>query len=211
MRVTDHDGVDRAGFHILPAQFAAHVCFRVNAVFLIDVIGGVERLQPFDLLLQIIGQRIIGSAHMLEMCIAAFGRKRAGHQNRTHRRDLVVRMVGVPCAADVGFLIRLLADDRDFRVFLFQREILVDVDLTPALGKGDVFFGGKLLLAKHRHAVFVDQLLDLIHRFALYLRKLDSGDFYAAIGRHRCGFHGPLLWRSAAALREVYAEDDKSP
>ncbi len=125
------------------------------------MIGGVEGFQPADFILQIPRQRVVGRAHMGEMRIAATGRQSARNQNGTHRRYLVIGMIGVPRPTDIRLLIRAFADHGDFGMRAFQREIIVDVDPAPSFGKGDVIVRRKGLIAKHRHAVFVN---DVLHR-----------------------------------------------
>ena len=57
-------------------------------------------------------------------------------------------MVGVPTRADVGFLRGFLAYFGDQRITVTGFEKAVDVDLPPALGKGNVLFGADLLVAQ---------------------------------------------------------------
>ena len=83
--VADHHRMRRAGFQIVHAQFAAHVGLRIKPVGPVDMIGGVERLQPLDLLLEIVRQRIVCRTHMREQCVAAAGRQGARNEDRSHR------------------------------------------------------------------------------------------------------------------------------
>ena len=46
----------------------------------------------------------------------------------------------MPCAANIGLLVRVFLDDRDFVEFFLQREIVVYVDPAPAAAKLDVVF-----------------------------------------------------------------------
>ena len=63
------------------------------------MVCGVERFQVFDLALGILVQRIVGRAHMGEQCVASFRRKRARDQDRSHGRNLIVAVIGVPGTA----------------------------------------------------------------------------------------------------------------
>ena len=47
-----------------PPQIAAHVGFRVEPAFVVDMVGSVIGFQPLDLFLEIVGQRVVGLAHM---------------------------------------------------------------------------------------------------------------------------------------------------
>ncbi len=92
-------------------------------------------------------------------------------------------MIGMPRAADIGMLVRCLADDGDLRIFFLQREILVDIDPTPAFGKRNMVFGRKLLAAKYRNAMGVYCLLHVIELRSVQAGQGYSGQFHTAIGR----------------------------
>ncbi|MBA7683896.1 hypothetical protein ES703_92282 [subsurface metagenome] len=73
-------------------------------------------------------------------------------------------MVGVPAAADIGFLVRFLAHFRYLRIAGRRLEEPVDVDGPEALREGDVLFGSDGLVPEEDHAVFVEggtQLFDI--------------------------------------------------
>ena len=65
-------------------------------------------------------------------------------------------MVGVPAAADVGLLVRLLAHLGDHRIAVDRFEEAVDVDRAPALGEGDVLLGRDVLVAEEDDAIAVE-------------------------------------------------------
>ena len=165
------------------------------------MVGGMERLQPIDLLLQIVRQRIICCTHMRVERIAALWRKDASNEDRAHCRNLVIGMIRVPRAADIGFLVSCLADDRNLLVLIGQREIIVDVDPAPTLGKGNVIVGGEVLVAKHSDAMFVNRLLDLVHLGIAAIAQRDTRNLDPAFGCHRRKFHRHSPLEFAPVLR----------
>ena len=199
--------MDRAGLEVMPAQVARHVGLGIEPVGLVDMVGGVERFQPLDLDLQLIGQRIVGRAHVREQRVAPVRRQLARDEDGAHRRDLVIGMVGVPRPADIGHLVGLLADDRDLGILVLQGEVVVDVDPAPTLGKGDVIFGRELLVAKHRDAMFVDRLPDRIHLRVAARCERNAGNFDPAFRPHRRHLHGhirsPFLFPPATICQPI--------
>ena len=61
-------------------------------------------------------------------------------------RDLVVGMIRVPAAPNVGGLVRLLANLGDLGVTLRRMKKAVDVDFAPALSKSNVLVGTEILV-----------------------------------------------------------------
>jgi len=170
------------------------------------VVGGVEGLQPLDLLLQFVGQRIISLAHMRPQRIAPAWRQRPRDQDRSHRRDLVVGMIRVPSAADIGDLIRPFPHYCDFRMVVRQREVVVDVDAAPPPGKGDMRVGREIVLpAKQGDTVREDRLLYAIQFPAIHTGQIHTGNFDPALRRQRYGLHRFSPVRLVSLCHVIYA------
>ena len=69
-------------------------------------------------------------------------------------------MIGVPAAADIGFLLGALSYYGDLGPVAVERKVIVDVDPAPALGEVDVILWREVLVAKYGNAMFVDRLPD---------------------------------------------------
>ena len=188
-RMADHHRMDGTGFKVLPAQVLTHIGLRIKAVCFVNVIGGVKCLQVFDLVFQLIRERIISSAHMRPHRVAPFGRQMSCNQHRTHRRDLIIGMIGVPCPANIGFLIGVFLDHGDLVEIFLQREIVVHIDPAPATTEFDVIFGRKFLIAENGNTVFVDRLFDLVHFGIGAICKRDAGNLDTTFRGHRCELH----------------------
>ena len=80
----------------------------------------------------------------------------------------------MPATTDVIFLLRLLAHFGDHRIAIDCFEEPVDVDGSPALGKGDVLLRRQVLITEENHTVVVKGALDLGKlRMAEVLRQID--------------------------------------
>ena len=124
----------------------------------------MHRAQPFERRLQPVGQRVIGRVHAGEHRIAPERRHLAGIEHGAEGGDLVVAVIGVPAAADIGFLLRLLAHLGDLRPAVDGAEEAVDVDGGKAFGEGDVLGFAQPLVAEEDHAVLAEGGADLADR-----------------------------------------------
>ena len=98
-------------------------------------------------------ERLERPVHVGEQRIAALLRQLARQQDRAHRRFGIVAVVGVPAAADVGLLLRLLAHLGDFRIAVNGGEEPIDVDRRPAARELDMLLGRERLVAEEDDAM----------------------------------------------------------
>jgi hypothetical protein len=131
-------------------------------------------------------QRVTCGVHAGKQRVAADLWHLARIEHRAQCRHLVVTMIGVPAAADIASLLRLLADLGDRRMIGDMREEAVDVDRAKALGNRDVLLRRELLIAKEHDAVFAERAADLAERLVAHgPRQIDTADLRAHISRRR--------------------------
>ena len=85
-------------------------------------------------------------------------------------------MVGVPAAADIELLVRFLQHLGNFRIAFALLEKAVEVNRAPALGKGDMRFGGQFLVAEKQRAMVEKGLTDLCKFPIIQPRHIDIFD-----------------------------------
>jgi len=110
---------------------------------------------------QPVRQRVIGRIHAGKQRVAAGLRHLAGIEHRAQGRHLVVAVVGVPAAADVARLLRLLPDLGDHWIAGDGGEKAVDVNRRKPLGKRDMLLRRELLVAEKDDAVLPEGAADL--------------------------------------------------
>src|SRR6516225_9513840 len=121
-----------------------------------DVPTGMNGTQSLQRFLQAVRQRVVGLRHASKHRIAASRRDLAREQDRPQRRNLIVALIGMPAAADVGGLRWLLPHFRNLRVARNGLEKAVDVDSAHRFGKRDVLRGRQILIAEEDDAVLVN-------------------------------------------------------
>ena len=146
----------------------------------------MPRAQPVERRLQPVGQRVVGGVHAREQRVAAGRRDLARVEHRAERRRLVIAVVGMPAAADIARLLRLLAHLGDHRMAGHGREEPVDVDRAEALGDGDVLLRRQLLVAEEDDAVCSEGVPDFGEGLVDDRRRqIDPADFGPDMPRHR--------------------------
>ncbi len=67
---------------------------------------------------------------------------------------MIIRMVGVPAAANIHGLVGFLGDGRDLVIPVKAWEKPVDVNVAPAFGKSDMLIRRDVLVAQENKSVF---------------------------------------------------------
>ena len=148
--------------------------------------AGMHGAQAGQHLFHAVGQRLPGRAGAGEQGVAAVGRDLDRDQDGAKRRRLVIAVVGVPAAADIVLLVRLLQHGRDFGMGLGRPEEAVDVDLDLAR-EGDLGVRVQRLVAEEQHAVAPQRQPDrrrLIRPDGPQVDIVDEGPDPAAGGRN---------------------------
>lgn len=110
-------------------------------------------------------------------------------------------MIGVPAAADIGFLFLLFPNAGDLAIAVDMREEFVDVDGAEFLRKGDVLIFGEVLIAEEDHAVIGISLLDRGQFAIAQTGEIDAQNFRAAMGQRHHGEAFDLRMRVHGVLR----------
>ena len=127
---------------------------RVHATIAEDMRRAMHRAQPSSVRFRPSGESVSKAAYMLANSVSPpVVRHLARQQDRADRRLLVVAVVGVPAAADIGCLLRLLAHLGDLRIAVDRGEEAVDVDRRQARGEGDMLLRRQRLVAEEDDAV----------------------------------------------------------
>jgi hypothetical protein len=94
-------------------------------------------------------------------------------------------VIGVPVAAGIAGLLRLLAHFADQRIALGMagERGRIDFDLTETLGEGHLMIGANVLIAEKDHAMFIECGADIaIGAVVERLGEIDAADDGADIG-----------------------------
>src|SRR3981189_3308525 len=105
-------------------------------------------------------------------------------QHRAQGRRFEIANVGVPAAAEIALLLRLLANLDDLRVLRHPFDEIVDLELAKAMPEGEMLLRGQVLVLKEDDEVLEQGRADLgDNRFGQRLRKVDARD----LGAKRAG------------------------
>ena len=118
-----------------------------------DVAARVDGTQPLERSLESGRQRIVGAVHVGEHGVAAPAWNLEGIQQRAERGRIVVGVVGMPAAADVGLMLRLLQHHRHARLLRDGGEEAVDVDRAEPARRGQLAVRRQFLVAEEHHAM----------------------------------------------------------
>src|ERR1700730_6010522 len=91
------------------------------------------------------------------------GRNLACVKHRAERRPFEITDVGVPAAAEIACLVRLLADLEDALILLRGLDEIVDLQLTKPAAEGEMLFRGQMLVVKENDLMVEQCPADLAH------------------------------------------------
>ena len=146
----------------------------------------VARAQAGDLLLDVLGQPLVGQHHVGPHRVAADRRALDAAQHATERRLLAPGRIGVPGVfVAVVRRVRRLVDADEARVLGIAAGDRVIFQLAEVARKRDVLGPRDVLVAKEQHVVLQQQLADL--RDQVRVARRDTQIHVRQLGADRAG------------------------
>jgi hypothetical protein len=169
----------------------------------------VDRGHAVEQRLHAVRQRLIGKVLVGEQCVAAIVRHLARVQHRSQRRPLEVADIGVPAAAEVARLPRLLADLDDLWLRGHAADEFVDLQLAEAAAESELLLRAQLLVVQEDHEVVEQCRADLADR---RVRQRPGEVDARYLGAERAGYPvDPDRVRHGTALRLNRARQPRTP